>query len=63
MITTLFLIFKQIGEFATRDDLRVECVIGANRDAQNRCNELNSTGTGYYYYMEAEEVKKEGIEI
>ena len=59
----MFLIFKQIGERATRHDTRVAYIIGANKDAQEECNRLNSKGNGYYYYMDADEVKKEGTEI
>jgi hypothetical protein len=63
MKDTLFLIFKQIGNYASRQDLRVAYVIGTNRDAQEECNRRNKAGTAYYYFMEEDEVKKEGTEI
>lgn len=63
MKDTLFLVFKQIGESASRHDPRVAYIIGTNRDAQEECNRRNKAGTAYHYFMEAEEVKKEGTQI
>lgn len=63
MKDTLFLVFKQIGESASRRDPRVAYIIGTNRDAQEECNRRNKAGTAYHYFMEAEEVKKEGTQI
>jgi hypothetical protein len=60
MRDTLFLIFKQMGEYASRQDPRVACIIGTNKDAQEECNKRNKNSIFYYYYMDAEEVKKEG---
>ena len=60
MRDTLFLIFKQMGEYASRQDPRVAYIIGTNRDAQEECNRRNKAGTAYHYFMEADEVKKEG---
>ena len=38
-------------------------IIGTGREAQEECNRRNRAGTAYHYFMEAAEVKKEGIEI
>lgn len=63
MRDTLFLIFKQMGEYASRHDPRVAYIIGTNKDAQEECNKRNKNSIFYYYYMEADEVKKEGTQI
>lgn len=63
MKDTLFLVFKQIGNYASRHDPIVAYIIGANRDAQKECDRRNKAGIAYHYFMEAAEVKKEGIEI
>lgn len=61
MRDTLFLIFKQMGKYASRQDPRVAYIIGTNRDAQEECNRRNKNSIFYYYFMEADEVKtKEG---
>lgn len=61
MRDTLFLIFKQMGEYASRQDPRVAYIIGTNRDAQKECDRRNKNSVFYYYFMEADEVKnKEG---
>lgn len=63
MKDTMYLVFKQIGNFATRHDPIVAYIIGTGREAQEECNRRNKAGTAYHYFMEAAEVKKEGIEI
>ena len=63
MRDTLFLIFRQIGEHASRQDTRVAYIIGTNRDAQEECNRRNKNSIFYYYFMEADKVKREGTQI
>ena len=58
-----FVVFRQLGDCPMNDDPIVGYIHGTNADAQKACNSFNKEGTGYYYYMDLDDLKRFGFEV